>query len=192
MSEATQLINAMGNGDPLAANALFPLIYDELRRLAAQHMAHENPDHTLQPTALVHEAYLRALSMSLKAKTSKVAAISSPPPPKQCDASSSKRLAANTPSSVAATDNANRSIPRCSSPPPTSNPSAICSPSTKLLSKLAAEDPLKAELVKLRYFAGLTLEQASHVLKISHNTADRWWAYAKAFLYHEINSTEAD
>jgi RNA polymerase sigma factor (TIGR02999 family) len=190
MSEATRLIDAMGKGDPFAAKALFPLIYDELRRLAAQHMAHENPDHTLQPTALVHEAYLRLIDVpqaqNFDGRGHFFAAA----------AEAMRRILveqARRKHALKGGGNHQRQ---------TLDPEMLFSPSNirpvddllaldQALNKLAAEDPPKAELVKLRYFAGLTLEQASQALGISHNTADRWWAYAKAFLYHEINSTDA-
>jgi RNA polymerase sigma factor (TIGR02999 family) len=191
MSEATQLIHAMENGDPQAARKLFPLIYDELRRMAGHWLAQEKPGHTLQPTALVHEAYLRLIGV---------------PEPQQFDgrghffgaaAEAMRRILVDH---VRRRNSLKRGGEHRRKP---LDSELIQSPSDgkpiddllaldEALNKLAAEDPGKAELVKLRYFAGLTLSEASKVLGISHNTADRWWAYAKAFLYQEINPTPAD
>src|SRR5580692_96661 len=185
MSEATQLINAMENGDPQAARKLFPLIYEELRKLAAQWLAQEKPGQTLQPTALVHEAYLRLIGV---------------PQPQQFDGRGHFFAAAAEAMRRILVENARRknALKRGGQRErqPLDSELMACPSDGKpiddllalddSLNKLAAEDPQKAELVKLRYFAGLTLAQAAAALGISHNTADRWWAYAKAFLFHEI------
>jgi RNA polymerase sigma factor (TIGR02999 family) len=191
MSEATQLMNAMENGDPHAARKLFPLIYEELRRMAAQWLVQEKPGQTLQPTALVHEAYLRLIGV---------------PQPQQFDGRGHFFAAAAEAMRRILVENARRknALKRGGQRErqPFDSKLIECPSDAKAiddllaldesLNKLAAEDPQKAELVKLRYFAGLTLAQAAAALGISHNTADRWWAYAKAFLFHEITSTDSD
>jgi RNA polymerase sigma factor (TIGR02999 family) len=181
----------MENGDPQAARKLFPLIYDELRRMAAHWLAQEKPGHTLQPTALVHEAYLRLVGV---------------PEPQQFDgrghffgaaAEAMRRILVDH---VRRRNSLKRGGERQRRPldseliesPSDAKPIDDLLALDEALNKLAAEDSGKAELVKLRYFAGLTLSEASKALGISHNTADRWWAYAKAFLYQEINPTSAD
>jgi RNA polymerase sigma factor (TIGR02999 family) len=191
MSEATQLLNAMENGDPQAARKLFPLIYDELRRMAAHWLAQEKPGQTLQPTALVHEAYLRLIGV---------------PQPRQFDGRGQFFGVAAEAMRRILVDHARRrnalkrggkrqrqpfesELIEC---PSDARPIDDLLALDEALNKLAAEDPRKADLVKMRYFAGLTLAEASQALGISQNTADRWWAYAKAFLYHEICPTEAD
>jgi RNA polymerase sigma factor (TIGR02999 family) len=189
MSEATRLIEAMGRGDRDAAKKLFPLIYDQLRKLAAQHMSREKPGLTLQPTALVHEAYVRLMDVDQ---------------PQQFEgrghffASAAEAMRRILVEEARRKQALKRGGGREREPldsdlavrPSDTRPTDDLLALDEALNKLAAEDGPKAELVKLRYFAGLTLAEASGVLGISHNTADRWWAYAKAFLYREINVPE--
>jgi RNA polymerase sigma factor (TIGR02999 family) len=181
VSEVTSILNAMARGEPDAASQLLPLIYDELRRLAAQKLAQEQPGQTLQATALVHEAYLRLLgdssdSRSFKDRGHFVAAA----------ASAMRRILI---------DNARRKRTRkrggglerqpleaVAAPEPDADLLAL----DEALEKLASKDPEKARLVELRYFAGLTGEEAAEVLGISPTTADRHWAYARAWLRAEI------
>ncbi len=178
-------------GDPRAVDELMPLIYDELRRLAAQHMAHERPGQTLQPTALVHEAFVRLINVAhpqqFEGRNHFFAAA----------AEAMRRILIED----ARHRNALKRGGKRSREP--LDPDQIAHPSTprpvedllaldEALTKLGAEDPPKAELVKLRYFAGLTVAQAAQNLGISHNTAGNWWAYAKAFLYHEMTSNNSD
>jgi RNA polymerase sigma factor (TIGR02999 family) len=191
VSTVTQLIDAASKGDAGAARDLFPLVYNELRKMAAQQMAQEKPGQTLQATALVHEAYVRLVDV---------------PHTQQFDGRGHFFAAAAEAMRRILVEEARRrhALKRGGGRErETLDPEKVASPSNgrpvddllaldEALNKLAAEDPPKAELVKLRYFAGLTLEQASQALGISHNTADRWWAYAKAFLYHEITSTDLD
>src|SRR5438552_2488533 len=125
MSEVTQILHALAQGDPAAADHLLPLVYDELRKLAAYRLAHQTPGQTLQPTALVHEAYLRL-----------------------------------------ALDEA--------------------------LTKLATTDPQAAQLVQLRYFAGLSIPEAAKTLGVSPRTADRLWAFARVWLLREISGDAPD
>ena len=182
MADVTQILNAIEQGDPKAADKLLPLVYEELRRLAAQKMSHELPGQTLQATALVHEAYIRlvgSVEHDWKGKTHFFATA----------AEAMRRILI---------DNARRKqrIKRGGVQKRIDLDGvdiAIEGPSTDLLtldealSKLYEEDSIKADLVKLRYFAGLTLEQVAEILNISRATAERYWSYSRAWLFHEIN-----
>jgi RNA polymerase sigma factor (TIGR02999 family) len=182
MPDVTRLLDAAAAGDPAAAAQLMPLVYDELRRLAASHLAREQPGQTLQATALVHEAYLRLLGPGREqgwngrghffgAAAHAIRRI-------LVDASrrksAGKRGAGHRPlpldhaASIAAPD-----------APPTDDLVAL----DQALCELAAEDPVKARLVELRYFAGLTIEDAAAALDISPATAKRFWVYARSWLY---------
>ena len=181
MNEVTHIINAIEHGDSGAAEELLPLVYNELRRLAARKLSYEKPGQTLQATALVHEAYLRLVGSANQSFTSRtyffVAA-----------AEAMRRILI---------ENARRKqrirhggvCQRIDLPP---EGLAIESPSENLLAldealtELEANDKTKAELVKLRYFAGLTLEQTAQALNISIATAQRYWVYAKAWLFRRI------
>jgi RNA polymerase sigma factor (TIGR02999 family) len=180
MSEVTRILSAIEQGEPHAAAQLLPLVYDELRQLAAQKLAHEKPGQTLQATALVHEAYLRLFGQeqprSYKDRSHFFAAA----------AQAMRRILI---------DNARRKqaqkrggglqrhpLEAVAAPEPDEELLAL----DEALQKLAAADPQKARLVELRYFAGLTGEQAAEVLGISPTTADRHWAYARAWLQAEV------
>jgi RNA polymerase sigma factor (TIGR02999 family) len=184
MSEVTRILNAIDGGDPKAAEELLPLVYDELRKLAASKMAREAGPQTLQPTALVHEAWLR-LSGGL---------------PQEWESRAHFFGAAAEAMRRILIDNARRKKalrhgggqPRLdieeidlASPAEDDRLLAI----NDALDKLAAEDRPKAQLVKLRFFVGMSLEEAAAVLQISEATAKRWWAYAKAWLFSEIQQT---
>ncbi len=182
MSEVTRILNAIEQGDAKAADELLPLVYEELRRLASRKMSQEQPGQTLQATALVHEAYIRlvgAEDQQWKGRTHFFAAA----------AESMRRILI---------ENARRKqrqkrgggyqrIDIEDSDVATEGPSTDVIALDEALAKLAEEDPIKADLVKLRYFAGLTIEQAAKILEISQATAERYWSYARAFLFHEIN-----
>jgi RNA polymerase sigma factor (TIGR02999 family) len=170
------------------AKKLFPLVYQELRKAAARCLAQEWDGHTFQPTALVHEAYLRLAGGATS--------------PQQFDGPGHFYAAAAEAMRRILVDYARRrnALKRGGQRQhrPLDSDLIACPSDVKpiddllalddALTKLAGEDPRKAELVKLRYFAGLTLGQAAKALGISRNTADRWWQYAKAFMYHEITS----
>ena len=166
-------------GDPQAAADLLPLVYDELRRLAAARMAGQAAGHTLQPTALVHEAYLRLVGRPT-ARGGTAGATSSPPRPRPCGASWSIGPAAGTPSSGAGRPPGSTSPRRPGRPRRRGDAELLAL--DEALDRLAAADPQAAELVKLRYFAGLTIPEAAAALGISPRTADRLWAYARAWL----------
>jgi len=182
MNEFTRIINAIEQGDPKAAEELLPLVYEELRVLAAQKMAQEKPGHTLQATALVHEAYIRLLggeAGNWKGRTHFFAAAAEAMRRILIEnARRKKRLRHGGDKQRVEMQDADLTI------------DAPCDELIALdeaLTKLAEEDPAKADLVKLRYFAGLTLEQAAEMLGISRATADRYWSYARAWLFDQIN-----
>jgi RNA polymerase sigma factor (TIGR02999 family) len=180
MTEVTRILTAIDEGDPLAAEQLLPLVYDELRRLAAEKLTREAPGQTLDATALVHEAYLRLVgpddSRRWKDRGHFFAA----------SAQAMRRILV---------DNARRKRARKRGAGlQRQSLDAVAAPEIELevvaldeaLQKLAETDPIKARLVELRYFAGLTGEQAAKVLDISSATADRHWAYARAWLRNEV------
>jgi RNA polymerase sigma factor (TIGR02999 family) len=183
VNDLTHLLNVAGQNDAHAAHELLALVYEELRRLAAKKMASEASGQTLQATALVHEAWLR-LSNDEKRKWN--------------DRNHFFAAAAESMRRILV-DNARRKraerhggayhrveMPDIASPL-LQNGDQILAVS-EALEKLAARDPQKAELVKLRYFVGMTTEEAAEVLGISVPTADRHWAYTRAWLAREINA----
>ena len=184
MTDVTQILSQVESGDSNAAQQLLPLVYDELRKLAAQKLANEKPGQTLQPTALVHEAYLRLVggqAENAEARTYK-------------DRGHFFAAAATAMRRIII-DTARRKKTRKRGGAFQRQPlEAIAAPEAdeemlaldEALDKLAVQDPAKARLVELRYFAGLTGEQAAAVLGISPTTADRHWAYARAWLQAEV------
>ena len=181
MSDVTRILNAIEQGDARAANELLPIVYQELRRLAAQRLAHEKPGQTLQPTALVHEAYLRLVGGEVRDWDSRGHFFAAA-------AEAMRRILieqARRKQRVKHGGGRKRfylegaDLP---SEPVSDDLMAL----NEALDKLSAEDKVKADLVKLRYFAGLTVEQAGGMLGISRATADRYWSYARAWLYDEI------
>jgi DNA-directed RNA polymerase specialized sigma24 family protein len=135
MSEVTRILSTIAQGDPHAASQLLPLVYNELRQLAAQKLAQEKPGQTLEATALVHEAYLRLVDVEQAQHW-------------------------NSRGHLLALDEA--------------------------LSRFGETEPAKAELVKLRFFAGMTMPEAAAALDISLATAERYWTFAKSWLYPEL------
>jgi RNA polymerase sigma factor (TIGR02999 family) len=181
MSDVTQLLQAIEQGDPKAAGELLPLVYDELRKLAACRMANEAPGQTLQPTALVHEAWLRLGGAPDQAWDSRAHFFGAA-------AEAMRRiLIENARRKRALRHDAGRAhldlqALEIAAPAPDDQMLAI----DEALNKLAALDKEKAELVKLRFFVGMTIEEAATVLAISEATAKRWWIYARAWLYAEV------
>jgi RNA polymerase sigma factor (TIGR02999 family) len=182
MNEVTRILDAIGQGDAVAAVQLWPLVYDELRRLAAQRMAQEKPGQTLQPTALVHEAYLRLVG---------------PGEERPWDNRGHFFAAAAEAMRRILVENARRkrSLKRGGErqrldldleQPVEVERSAPLLALDEALDRLETRDADKAQLVKLRYFAGMTIEQAAETLGISVTTANRWWSYARAWLHEEI------
>jgi RNA polymerase sigma factor (TIGR02999 family) len=181
MSDVTRVLSTIDAGDPCAAAELLPLVYEELRRLAAARLANERPDHTLDATALVHEAYLRlighqsfasechffraaaeAMRRVLVDHARKADAVKRGGGRKRVPLDDRLRIA-ESPEHLLALDEA--------------------------LRQFAAEEPRKAELVGLRFFAGLTTPQAAEALGISVPTAERWWSFARVWLYAEISDS---
>jgi RNA polymerase sigma factor (TIGR02999 family) len=182
MSEVTRILSAMDQGNPHAAEQLLPLVYDELRKLAAERLAREKPGQTLQATALVHEAYLRLVDVDR---------------PRHWDGRGHFFAAAAEAMRRILVEKARRrrsekhggqfrrvdfEEAQSLAEPPADDLLAL----DEALDQLAAEDPVKAELVKLRCFAGLSHQEAAEALGISRATADRYWAYAKSWLYCKL------
>jgi RNA polymerase sigma factor (TIGR02999 family) len=186
MGDLTKIMDAIAEGDPQAASKLLPEVYDELRRLAAQRLAHEAPGQTLNATALVHEAYLRLVGdepgrpwdnrghfFAAAAEAMRRILIENARRKHRLKRGGGRARVVLDPALIAA--------------PAASNDLLALDES---LTKLAAHDPQVAELVKLRYFAGLTNRQAAEALGIAPRTADFHWAYARAWLLAEIQGRE--
>ena len=181
MSEVTRILEAIQQGDSKAAADLLPLVYDELRKLAAHKMAAESAGQTLQPTALVHEAWLRLGGDQQPAWQNRahfVAAAAEAMRHILVDRAR-RRLAVKRGAGVPPLDANEVDIP---APAPDDQLLAV----DEGLAQFAAVHPRKAELVKLRYFVGLSFEEAAEVLGIAVPTAKQWWAYARAWLRVEI------
>jgi RNA polymerase sigma factor (TIGR02999 family) len=182
MNDVPQLLAAIERGDPQAASQLLPLVYDELRRLAAQKLAKEPPGQTLQPTALVHEAYLRLVGSNDDAPWDNRGHFFA------AAAEAMRRI-------LVENARCRRSLKRGGArkridlddvPPAAAEPDDALLALDEALGKLAEMDAVKAELIKLRYYGGCTGEQAARLLGISPATAERYWAYARAWLLREI------
>jgi RNA polymerase sigma factor (TIGR02999 family) len=182
MTDVTQILSEIEQGDPAAAELLLPLIYDELRRLAAARLQHEKPGQTLQATALVHEAYLRLIGSENDARWNSRGHFFA------AAAEAMRRIlvdAARRKATAKHGGEFNR-IELNDEQLATAEPRLDLLALNDALDQLAARDPRKAELVKLRFFAGLTLAEAAIALGISASTADADWAYAKAWLRLQV------
>ncbi len=188
MTDITRILSAIQQGDPSAAEQLLPLVYDELRKLAAAKMAQEKPGQTLQATGLVHEAYMRLVDVEKarhwNSRGHFFAAAAEAMKRILVDAARKKcrpkhggdlRRVDLEGACVLTDDRADQVLSL-----------------EKALARLSAESPNKAELVMLRYFSGLSHQEAAEVLGISRATADRYWSYAKVFLYCEMEDAESD
>jgi RNA polymerase sigma factor (TIGR02999 family) len=187
VSDATRLLQAIAQGDPHAAEHLLPLVYDELRQLAAHRLAAERPGQTLQATALVHEAYLRLVG------------------PAEGEAWNSRGhffAAAAEAMRRILVENARRKgrvkhgggrrrLDLDEACPVVRPPSDDLLALDEALTRLAERDPSRAELVKLRFFAGLTMPEAARALGISLATAERQWKFVRAWLYAELTDSDA-
>ncbi len=183
MSEVTQILSAMEAGDPRAAAELLPLVYDELRKLAAARLADEKPGHTLQPTALVHEAYLRLVGdgqprdwngrghfFAAAAEAMRRILIN-----RARDRHRLKRGGQRSRVDLAALAD------------PATAADADMLALDDALDRLAGTSPQAAELVKLRFFAGLTQREAAAILDVPARSADRLWAFARAWLIDALD-----
>jgi RNA polymerase sigma factor (TIGR02999 family) len=179
MNDVTRILLNVERGDPSAAEHLLTLVYDELRQLAAQKLAQEKPGQTLQATALVHEAYLRLVEpetgrhwngrthffRAAAEAMQRILVDRARRKQSQKRGGSWKRVELEAVADVA------------------EDPSDDVVAINDALERFARHDPVKADLVKLRYFAGLSVEEAAHLLGISRATADRYWRYARTWLY---------
>ncbi len=184
MSDLTRILDQVQHGDPKAAAELLPLVYDELRRVAAARMANGAPGHTLQPTALVHEAWLRLVGKEGEAqfqnRTHFFAAAAEAMRHILIDHARRKQALRHG----GGQQRLEADDLEIAAPADDEELLAV----NDALDRLALADPAKAELVKLRYFVGMTVEEAAAALGISEPTAKRRWALARAWLFNEINS----
>jgi RNA polymerase sigma factor (TIGR02999 family) len=181
VSEVTRILEAAQRGDPSAADELLPLVYDELRRLAAQKMAHEVPGQTLQPTALVHEAWMRLTGKENHQWNGRAHFFGAAAEAMRriLIENARRKRAARHGGGLPKVD-----IHGIEVAAPASDDELLAV--NEALETFAARDKQKAELVKLRYFVGLTTQEAADALGISVPTADRWWNYSRAWLFEEI------
>jgi len=185
MTDVTRILNAIEQGDEKAAERLLPLVYEELRRLAAQKMSREPPGQTLQATALVHEAYIRLVgpeNQDWRGRTHFFTAAAEAMRRILIDNARRKRsLKHGGRFQRVDLDDLGLTV---------EDPSTSLIAMNEALTKLAQKDHGLAELVKLRYFAGLTLEQVAKIQGVSSRTVRSYWAYARAWLHREITKTD--
>jgi RNA polymerase sigma factor (TIGR02999 family) len=189
MADVTRLLDAAAAGDRQAAADLLPLVYDELRKLAAARMAAEAPGNTLQPTALVHEAYLRLIApakgqVAFDSRGHFFAAAAEAMRRILVDAARRKQREKH------GGDRMRIDLDVAAPAAPDLRHDLVALDAA--LTKLAVEDPQAARLVELRHFAGLSIAEAAQILDISPRTADRVWAFARAWLHRELTGTDAD
>lgn len=181
MSDVTRILSAIEHGDPHAADQLLPLVYDELRKLAAQRLAQEKPGQTLQPTALVHEAYLRLIGGQAQDWNSRghFFAAAAEAMRRILVEQARRRHAARRGGDYSREDLDDSDIV---APGDVAEMLAI----DDILDRLAGIDPLAANLVKLRFFVGLTMEEVAQALNISVRSAYDIWAYARTWLHRHL------
>jgi RNA polymerase sigma factor (TIGR02999 family) len=181
MSDVSRILSAIDAGDPQAVNQLLPLVYDELRKLAARHMANEAPGHTLDATALVHEAYLRLIGEQQFANRRHFFAAA---------AEAMRRILIESARRQASLKRGGGLVRRelveseLIAPELTDDVLAL----DEALAQLASVDAEAAELVKLRYFVGLTSQQTADAMDLSLRSVERIWAYARAWLFNKLES----
>jgi RNA polymerase sigma factor (TIGR02999 family) len=195
MSEVTRILDQIQQGDPQAAEQLLPLVYEELRKLAAQKLAQEAPGQTLQATALVHEAYLRLVLPATAGRD--------PPEAPRFEgrrhffaaaAEAMRRILINRARDRGRVKRGGgwRRMHLDQIDLSVAEPPAELLDLNDALDKLAQVDAVCTELVNLRFFAGLTLDEAADVLGVVRRTADRYWAFARSWLYAELSKVEDD
>jgi RNA polymerase sigma factor (TIGR02999 family) len=188
MNEVTRILTAIHQGEPHAAEQLLPLVYDELRNLAAQKLAQEKPGQTLQATALVHEAYLRLVDAKAPQCWSSRGHFFG------AAAEAMRRILVENARRKQAEKHGGRARRA------DVEPAELAAPERddkllaldEALARLEKQDPTKGQLVKLRWFAGFTIQETAELLGLSTATADRYWAYARAWLQQEMQATESD
>lgn len=184
MADVTGILSAIEHGDPQAAEQLLPLVYDELRRLAAQRLAHEKPGQTLQPTALVHEAYLRLVDVERAQHWNSRGHFFA------AAAEAMRRILIENARRKNADKRGGRrtrvSLDRVDAV--TFAPPDDLLALDEALERLGQHDPVAGQLVKLRYYAGLSLEQAAETLGISSATAYRHWTFGRAWLHGQLSA----
>ena len=207
MSDATEILNAAARGDPAAAEQLLPLVYDELRRLAAARLANEKAGQTLQATALVHEAYLRLVGPGIGSRESGVgqrmdSSLPTPDPRPPTPSYNSRghffAAAAEAMRRILVESarhkrrlkrgGEGRRLELSDNQAASDDQSDLVLAVDESLAALAEQSSQAAQLVKLRYFAGMTLPEAAAAIDVSPRTADRLWAYAKAFLHQRLQA----
>lgn len=188
MSDVTRILSQVESGDPSAAERLLPLVYDELRKLAAARIERERPGQTLQATALVHDAYLRlvdvAASTSWKGRGHFFAAAAEAMRRILIERARAKR--------AIKAGGGMRRVELIDVEIETVEPTWDLLAVDDALNRLAQVDQVAGEIVKLRYFAGLTIPEIAAALEVSPSTVDRQWAYARAWLHAELLKTERD
>jgi RNA polymerase sigma factor (TIGR02999 family) len=181
MKDLTLILTELEQGNAQAADELLPMVYQELRRMAANKMTSERAGHTLQPTALVHEAWLRLVNPGAQSWQNRAHFFSAA-------AEAMRRILIdrvrrkNRQRRGAGAEHLDADELEIASPAPDEQLLAL----NEALDRFAALEPQQAELVKLRYFVGLKIDEAADVLGISPATAKRWWTYSKAWLFHEV------
>ena len=182
MTDVTRILSAIERGDPHAAEQLLPLVYDELRQLAAQKLAQERPGQTLQATALVHEAYLRLVD------TEKAQHWNSRGHFFAAAAEAMRRILVESARRKGRLKHGrqHQRVDLDSGCLVSAAPSLDLVALDEALTRLAETEPAKAELVKLRFFAGMTMPEAAAAMDISLATAERYWTFAKSWLYAEL------
>jgi RNA polymerase sigma factor (TIGR02999 family) len=184
-SEVTQLLERIDGGDPHAPEQLLPLVYDELRRLAALKMAQERPDQTLQATALVHEAYLRLVGNQKDHRWDNRRHFFA------AAAEAMRRILVENARRKASRKHGGELTRRALDPDQVADPERADDllALDEALERLNEVDPPVAALVRLRYFAGMTIPEAARALGVAPRTADGYWAYAKAWLLEQITKS---
>ncbi len=187
MSDVTRILSQIESGDPSAAEHLLPLVYDELRKLAAARLAQERPGQTLQATALVHDAYVKLVDVERAQHWDSRGHFFA------AAAEAMRRILVSNARRKKATKRGGerqRADVELDGLPAMADDGKLIA-LDEALSRLAEADPKKAELVKLRYFAGLTVQDAAQLLGISTATAQRQWAYARAWLQREMAGSDS-
>jgi RNA polymerase sigma factor (TIGR02999 family) len=185
MTDVTRILSAIEQGDPHAAEQLLPLVYAELRKLAAAKLAQEKPGQTLQPTALVHEAYLRLVGDQHFDNRGHFFAAA---------AEAMRRIVVETArrKKRAKHGGGRERVEVELDDLPTRLPPEELLALDEALGRLEQLDPVKARLVNLRYFAGMTIEQAASALNISRVTAHRYWTFARAWLHQQMTGEQPE